>query len=32
MILLFLIAFAFIVNEEIVKGIRIVTLNTNSGG
>jgi sulfoxide reductase heme-binding subunit YedZ len=32
MILLFLIAFAFIVNEEVVKGIRIVTLNTNSSG
>ena len=32
MILLFLIGFAFIVNEEIVKGIRIVTLNTNSAG
>jgi hypothetical protein len=32
MVLLFFIGFAFIVSEEIVKGILTVTLNTNSGG
>jgi methionine sulfoxide reductase heme-binding subunit len=32
MVLLLFLAFAFIVNEEIVKGIRIVTLNTDSAG
>ena len=32
MMLLFLLAFAFIVNEEIFKGMKLVTLNTKSGG
>jgi sulfoxide reductase heme-binding subunit YedZ len=32
MMLLFLLAFTFIVNEEFFKGMKLVTLNTNGGG
>jgi methionine sulfoxide reductase heme-binding subunit len=32
MILLFLVAFAYIVHEEIFKGLKLVTLNTNDNG